>query len=216
MLCDFCNKNKDIFKIKNKNLCLNHIKLNYNNYIIIIQKIYKGYKCRKYLKNIFYKLPKDIQDIIIDNLNYNYHEKCFKDYIKKLIDVKCKKISTFENIRLNKITLLELNNICISINKYINFIDFNTIKYYYYYFYELYNILYYVAFDDFILYNYLEYNILYKNINYKIFNSINDNLLHYKNNESDFIINILKNITIFTINYDKLNTKNKYSLFITN
>lgn len=68
--------------INNKKLCWTHYNKKYIKYIILIQKIYRGYKCKKIIKNIFIKLPIDLQHKII---NYNrsdiYHKKyCYIIY----------------------------------------------------------------------------------------------------------------------------------------
>ena len=55
-----CRKNS-IITIKNNNYCLNHSLLLLNKYVITIQKIYRGYKARKYIVNIFNKLPNELQ-----------------------------------------------------------------------------------------------------------------------------------------------------------
>lgn len=71
--------------IGQQKLCWKHYNKQYNQYIIMIQKIYRGYKSRKIIKNIFIKLPIDIQNKII---NYNrtdiYHKKYY-NVIYKLI-----------------------------------------------------------------------------------------------------------------------------------
>ena len=54
------------YKINNFNYCFTHMKVNYENSIILIQSIYRGFYTRRKLK-IFYKLPRDIQRIVICN-----------------------------------------------------------------------------------------------------------------------------------------------------
>ena len=65
--------------------CFNHSQLLYNKYVIIIQKYYKGYKSRKYLKNIFKKLPCDIQNIIKFYINESLYNKKYINTLTKII-----------------------------------------------------------------------------------------------------------------------------------
>ena len=62
-------KKKEFITIKNNCYCKNHCLLNFNKYVIKIQKIFLGHKCRKKLKNIYYNLPIDIQKNILFFLN---------------------------------------------------------------------------------------------------------------------------------------------------
>ena len=58
-------KNGCFIVCKNKNLCYIHAKKMLNKFILFIQKIWAGYKCRKYINNIFKKLIPDLQNKII-------------------------------------------------------------------------------------------------------------------------------------------------------
>lgn len=78
-------KNIYDFNIGIKNLCKNHCILLYTKYALIIQKIYKGYKCRRYLNNIFFKLPNDVQDIILNKINKDLYYKQYYKTINKII-----------------------------------------------------------------------------------------------------------------------------------
>jgi hypothetical protein len=68
------------FMIPNNNLCINHYKLKYNNHILNMQKIYRGNKVRRYIYNIYNKLPEDIQLIIkrYINIEHHYYQYCCK------------------------------------------------------------------------------------------------------------------------------------------
>lgn len=131
MICYICNKNKDpIFCLSGKLLCVNHSKILFNEKITIIQKIYRGYKMRRYLKNIFNRLPRDLQIHILD-----YNIKNNKSiYINKNLYKICYKINSFVNIRAHTITLKELSNILAFLIKYKSFIDYKWKNYYCYYF----------------------------------------------------------------------------------
>ena len=81
MKCVLCKKYKQpLFFLSKRLLCINHSKLLFNNKINIIQKIYRGYKVRKYLKNIFNKLPRDLQ---IHILGFN-NKSSKKDEINRI------------------------------------------------------------------------------------------------------------------------------------
>ena len=67
MYCSACKKYKyPLFRLSNKLLCTNHSSILYNSYIVTIQKIYRGYKKRKCLNNIFKRLPRDLQIHILE------------------------------------------------------------------------------------------------------------------------------------------------------
>ena len=148
MSCILCGKNKSnknkssIFLFNNKNYCINHSKLLFSNIIIKIQKTFRGYKLRKYLKAIYYKLPRDLQlHILKFNTNTNnIYNINYTNFIKKFIHNKTYKINSLSNIRLHEITLLELNSMVNKLIIYKKFIDTNWINYYKYYFDNIYNI----------------------------------------------------------------------------
>jgi len=81
-------KNK---KILNWDYCLIHKKMIFNIYAIKIQSIYRSYYVRKKLI-IFYKLPRELQRIVIWNINKNIYLKHFNSSISKLV---YKKVETF-------------------------------------------------------------------------------------------------------------------------
>lgn len=59
------HKSKNLFIINNKKYCTFHMNYYHNKYAITIQSIYRGYKKRKYLNNIYNKLPDDLQNHIL-------------------------------------------------------------------------------------------------------------------------------------------------------
>jgi len=190
MYCFVCNKNKyPIFLFNNKNYCINHSKLYFNNHITIIQKIYRGYKKRKYLHTVFYKLPSDLQKYILTFIIKNNANNNIKKYITKI----SYKINSIQNIENYEINLKELNIILSSFILYHNYININWKKYYIFYFENI----------HYILYALLNTQYTHSNVNINIFNSVNfyDNLLN-----DDFCIQ--SNIIIKKINIllDKLIT----------
>lgn len=170
MTCYICKKYKQpIFCLSNKLLCTNHAKILYNSKITIVQKIYRGYKARKYLKNIYNKLPRDLQ-IHILQFNSTLAKRNKTIYINKYIHSITYKINNFSNIESHNITLKELDNILSLILKYHTYIEYKWKNYYYYYFKNICYILLFVKNSDTFPYN-ITYIPAY--ISNKIYNSIN-------------------------------------------
>jgi len=142
MFCNICNKYKyPIFFICKKLYCSNHSRLLYNGLIIVIQKIYRGYKVRRILKNIYFKLPRDLQAHI---LSFNSIKTINETNKLKIKDLLCKatlKIDDLHNISNNKITLQEINDILITLIKYKTHIISGWFNYYKYYFNNIYSII---------------------------------------------------------------------------
>ena len=139
MICVKCKKYKDpLYLLSNNLLCTNHAKLLYNTKIIIIQKVYRGYKKRSYLRNIFNRLPRDLQINILQinsNSNNNNNIKINRaHYVNKCLYNKAYKINNFSNIRCNVVTLVELENILMFLIKHNKYINCRWKNYYTYYF----------------------------------------------------------------------------------
>ena len=132
--CTYLYKNNIRCKILNFNLqignsyyCHIHTSFLFKKYIIIIQKIYRGYKCRKKLKNIFNKLPRDIQEIILNKVNESIYYKRYCLKINNIINNKCRNIIHYrtnnENISINSI-----KNTYYLYNKYKKIMYLNDMK----------------------------------------------------------------------------------------
>ena len=80
-----CCKKAGQYYINNKFLCHNHCVLQYKKYIVIIQKWYKGYKCRRYLNNIYYKLPYELQAHISKFINKKHYDNMYNRSIYNII-----------------------------------------------------------------------------------------------------------------------------------
>ena len=133
MECSICKKYKQpLFCLSKRLLCINS-KILFNVKINTIQKIYRGYKVRKYLKNIFNKLPRDLQIHILGFNNKNT-KKDEINRINKYLHKITYKINNFSNIRSHIITIKELENILAFILKHINIIECRWKNYYHYYF----------------------------------------------------------------------------------
>jgi hypothetical protein len=104
--------------------------------MIIIQKVYRGYKIRRYLRNIFYRLPRDLQiNILQINSNNSNNTKINRaHYVHKCLYNKAYKINNFSNIRCNVVTLIELENILNFLIKHNKYINCRWKNYYTYYF----------------------------------------------------------------------------------
>lgn len=161
MLCIICKKYKSpLFQFNQQNYCMNHSKLNFNNLIIKIQKIYRGYRRRSYLKTIYNRLPRDLQ-IYVLNINSNNNNKHYEHIVNTYIIKKTHKIRSLLTIEDNEMTLKELTCILTVLNKYYYFLTPQWLNYYKFYFSNIKNIL---------------LSLLYRKvliINIRIFNSLN-------------------------------------------
>lgn len=98
--CTFINKNNKICKHKSKKdnfifqkkCCGYHLNIYGKIYATYIQRIYRGYKCRKYLNKIYKNVPDDVQNII----NYYIKEEQYIiNYLKVLTKIVVKNMSNF-------------------------------------------------------------------------------------------------------------------------
>jgi hypothetical protein len=173
MLCIICKKNKSpLFNFNKLNYCTNHAKLLVNKFVILIQKIYRGYRRRIYLKNIFYRLPRELQQHILNFNNQNIKKlyACVNSYILK----KTYKIKSLSHIEDNEITLDELINIITSISKYYYFLEPKWLNYYKFYFNNIKAILVSLVYKKTVILNIIIYNSLnfYTNLLNNNFNKI--------------------------------------------
>ena len=125
-------KNISKFKINNIHYCLTHAKLYFSRDCVIIQKYYRGYKQRKTLKNIYNKLPDDIQKIIIKFIRQNYYNKKYYKYINNIITRKVEKLyfnNYIQNMR--SVSFAYIDNIFYLCGKYYKIIDYTILKYIY-------------------------------------------------------------------------------------
>jgi hypothetical protein len=159
MLCFICKKNKSpLFNLNKLNYCTNHTKLLVNKFVILIQKIYRGYRRRKYLKNIFNRLPRELQQHILNFNNQNVKKlyASVNSYILK----KTYKIKSLSHIEDNEITLDELINIITSISKYYYFLEPKWLNYYKFYFNNIKAILVSLVYKKTVILNIIIYNSL--------------------------------------------------------
>ena len=195
MLCIKCKKNKfPIFYCNNTTYCTNHTKLLFNNFVITIQKIYRGYRRRKYVKIIYNRLPMDLQHYI---LNFNKQTTKHYDNINSVILKKTYKIKSLTNIEDNEITLDELTNIITMLNKYYHLLEIKWLNYYKYYFNNIKAILVSLIYKKTFMLNINIYNSLnfYSNLLNNNFNKVSL-LLITKINTFNYLINERSNIII--------------------
>ena len=188
MLCIKCKKHKfPIFNCNNNNYCTNHSKLLFNNFVIKIQKTYRGYRRRKYVKTIYARLPRDLQHHI---LNFNVESTNNYTNINLLILKKTHKIKDLTTIEDNEITLAELTNIITMLNKYYSVLDSRWLNYYKYYFNNIKAILVSLIYKKTFLLNINIYNSLnfYENLLNSNFNKVSL-LLITKINNFNYLIN---------------------------
>jgi len=188
MLCIKCKKNKfPIFNCNNNNYCMNHSKLLFNNFVIKIQKTYRGYRRRKYVKTIYARLPRDLQHHI---LNFNVQSINNYTNINLLILKKTHKIKDLTTIEDNEITLAELTTIITMLNKYYHALDSRWLNYYKYYFNNIKAILVSLIYKKTFLLNINIYNSLnfYENLLHSNFNKVSL-LLITKINKFNYLIN---------------------------
>jgi len=188
MLCIKCKKHKfPLFNCNNINYCTNHSKLLFNNFVIKIQKIYRGYRRRKYVKTIYARLPCDLRHHI---LNFNVKNTKNYDDINLLILKKTHKIKDLSTIEDNEITLAELTNIITMLNKYYHVLNVRWLNYYKYYFNNIKAILVSLIYKKAFLLNINIYNSLnfYENLLNSNFNKVSL-LLITKINNFNYVIN---------------------------
>jgi|UniRef100_A0A6C0CBL6 hypothetical protein len=188
MLCIKCNKHKfPVFNCNNITYCTNHSKLLFNNFVIKIQKTYRGYRRRKYVKTIYARLPTELQHYI---LNFNTNNTKHYDNINSVILKKTHKIKDLTTIEDNEITLAELTNIITMLNKYYHVLDVRWLNYYKYYFNNIKAILVSLIYKKTFLLNINIYNSLnfYENLLHSNFNKVSL-LLITKINKFNYLIN---------------------------
>lgn len=131
-------KNGFSFIIGEYKYCYNHARINFNNYILKIQKTYNGYRTRNKLNNLFYNLPRDLQCKILYYINEPVY---YVQYLNKLNVILTSKIyPIYHNVYSNvgdpntiSITIDYLCYIYYLYEKYLYAINVNYTKYMYIY-----------------------------------------------------------------------------------
>ena len=86
-------KKKFSFIIQGKKFCHIHARYEFNKYAILIQKHWVGYRARCLIKNVYTKLPDELQRKIIFYVRENYLiKKHHNDVISKILDAKLDRV----------------------------------------------------------------------------------------------------------------------------
>ena len=194
--CVFYCKNTKLFCINCEKICYNHAKLKYNKYIITIQKYFIGYKCRKYLKNFFYRFPNDIQCIILDKINKDHYKN---RYYKLINNIVMKKSLVLHNyITYNYKIELSYITYCYDLyTKYFTLININYLKHFY------------ILGKQILLisYKFVAPEIFFTEINHKM-----ENIIIYENTSYSTIIQNIHSINNFLVLYASKIYNNKSNI----
>jgi hypothetical protein len=160
--------------------CKKHYNIFLNKYAVIIQKNYISYKTRKKIKNIYYKLPNDLQYKIKYYMNQDVYYKKYKKRILEIVNKKIIKYFFYNNLNIN-FTFDEIIYHYNLIYKYHSLLNINIIKYFFVLSRDIENLCYDIINADIVnILNLLDYyylsfvnKISFKNLNYnKIIDSI--------------------------------------------
>tara|TARA_Y100000591_G_C21738013_1_gene647755 strand:+ start:398 stop:1081 length:684 start_codon:yes stop_codon:yes gene_type:complete len=138
-------KNKNKFIIQNLRFCTIHAQYYFNKLTIKIQSIYKGYKTRKKLKNLFYNLPLELQKLVVKHMRELHYIQKTNKTISKIISNKFDNIFGNPNIYHNNLIytnemmnqnklfyyeqIINITNLFIKYNKITNHIYDNRLFY---------------------------------------------------------------------------------------
>ena len=201
MRCNYNNLCKKPIFSKSLCLCRNHLILTHNNSIIKIQKIFRAYKRRKKINNIYKKLPRDIQDIILHYINLPIYYTNYYKKIRNIVNKKTKDLLYYDYTSDNKLSIDYISNCFYYINKYHLIMNINEIK------------ILFVLNDDlrFIVNNYI-YNYINHQVDISIWNNnVLTEIINFENNSFDKMIILYNRINNFNdiYNYYYFITQNK-------
>lgn len=107
-------KKLNLYVVNNKYYCRIHFNYNFVKFIIIIQKYWRSYYCRKKVNNIYKNLPYDLQEKILWYVREEYNYIRLTESINKII-----KKRTYD---LHKISTLEERYLIRSLRDYTTYI----------------------------------------------------------------------------------------------
>ena len=192
MRCNYNNLCKKPIFSKSLCLCRNHLILTHNNSIIKIQKIFRAYKTRKKINNIYKKLPSDIQYIILYYINLPIYYNNYYKKIRNIVNKKTKDLLYYDYTSDNKLSIDYISNCFYYINKYHLIMNINEIK------------ILFVLNDDlrFIVNNYI-YNYINHQIDISIWNNnVLTEIINFENNSFDKMIILYNRINNFNDIYN--------------
>lgn len=192
MICNYNNLCKKPVFSKSICLCCNHLILTHNNSIIKIQKIFRAYKTRKKINNIYKKLPSDIQDIILHYINLPIYYTNYYKKIRNIVNKKTKDLLYYDYTSNNKLSIDYISNCFYYINKYHLIMNINEIK------------ILFVMNEDlrFIVNNFI-YNYINHQVDISIWNNnVLTEIINFENNSFDKMINLYNRINNFNNIYN--------------
>ena len=192
MRCNYNNLCKKPIFSKSLCFCRNHLILTHNNSIIKIQKIFRAYKTRKKINNIYKKLPSDIQYIILYYINLPIYYNNYYKKIRNIVNKKTKDLLYYDYTSDNKLSIDYISNCFYYINKYHLIMNINEIK------------ILFVLNDDlrFIVNNYI-YNYINHQIDISIWNNnVLTEIINFENNSFDKMIILYNRINNFNDIYN--------------
>lgn len=94
---------------KSYNYCNQHCNISVKKYILTIQKIWRGFKSRTKIKNLFIILPRELQKIVIYHMSSNLY---FKKQYSVICNIIYKKINKFcETVNYDAIIFIKTHDI---------------------------------------------------------------------------------------------------------
>jgi hypothetical protein len=208
MKCFDKNCKKTIFLNK---FCLNHYKLHYYRYIIIIQKNYKGYKCRKKLNNIYKNLPEEIQNKILFYIKEPILYKKYCNTINKIIRKKSIDVLNVRyhfNYKPNVECYIKTYEY---FKKYKNIMYINDLKFLYILSYEVSLVI------NNVMYLIMEYNDTSYDINFNLIDdviNIHNSIIDFKDCSYSSLLYLEKLLFDYKYMYNDMYNINKRSVFI--
>ena len=116
------------FVIAHKKLCFIHGRMLFDKPTILIQKSFRAFKVRQKLKNIFNKLPHDLQQKIIWHMREQYYIERQHNVIKNILDKKAYEI--FKETSAIKLLSLDYYESAADIYRlYIKYKAITTVQY---------------------------------------------------------------------------------------
>ena len=112
------NRCKTLYLIKEKLYCNMHCQYYRNIFVITIQSLWRGFKIRRLLNNVYKKLPDDLQIKILYFVKRDTYQKRYNNTIRTLVELK---IALFYSI-IMRASCITLNNSNIFDER--NFINF--------------------------------------------------------------------------------------------
>lgn len=120
--CKRCYKFTILINKIRYNYCNQHCNICVKKYILMIQKIWRGFKSRTKINNLFILLPRELQEKVIFNMSSSLYFHRLYSVISNII---YKKINRFcENVNYNAIIFIKTHDI----NVYLSFSQVNELS----------------------------------------------------------------------------------------